>query len=194
MTVHRMPATLAVALAVGAALGVVLGMALGVPVRHLLDPGPASAAAAPTRAARAVGPADRAVEARDDTGRELPAAKALQAWDRRRATAYATGSAAALRAAYVPGSRAGAADLALLRSYLVRGWRVVGMRTQVLALTVLAHGPRRWRLRVTDRLAAAVAVRPGRRVRLPRDRASTHVVTLARDADGRWRVAAVRPG
>jgi hypothetical protein len=186
MTVRRMPTTLVASLAAGVTLGVVSGLVLGVPVRHLLDPGSRSVATAPVPRA---GPA---VSAFDGAGRELPAAEVLQAWDRRRAAAYATGSAAALRAAYVPRSRAAVADLALLRAYGDRRWRIVGMRTQVLALTVLEHRPRRWRLRVTDRLAGAFAVRPGQRVSLPRDEASTRVVTLARDADGRWRVATVR--
>jgi hypothetical protein len=181
MTV-RLP-TLVVALAVGTALGVLSGLVLVVPVRHLLDPGHGRAVAVPS---------PQAVRVVDDAGREPPAARVLQAWDRRRAAAYANGSARALRAAYVPGSRAGVADVALLRAYRDRGWRVVGMRTQVLALTVLEHAPGRWRLRVTDRLAGGVAVRLGERVSLPRDRASTHVITLTRGPGRRWRVAAVR--
>jgi hypothetical protein len=181
-----MSTTLVASLAVGAALGVVSGLVVGVPVRHLLDPGPGSVATSPLPRA---GPA---VPALGDAGRELPPAKVLRAWDRRRAAAYAASSSRALRAAYVPGSRAGVADLALLGAYRDRGWRVVGLHTQVLALTVLRHSPRRWRLRVTDRLAGGVAVRGGERVSLPRDLASTRVVTLVRGADGRWRVAAVR--
>ena len=63
---------------------------------------------------------------------------------------------------------------------------------QLLAVRVLAHGPGRWLLRVTDRLAGGEAVGYGVRVALPRDRASTRTVRLARGDDGRWRVVAVR--
>jgi hypothetical protein len=181
-----MPTTLVVSLTVGIALGVVSGLVLGVPVRHLLDPGSGvTTAPSPT--------AGLAVSAPAVAGRELPAARVLEAWDRRRAAAYATGSPLALRAAYMRGSQAGRADLALLRAYRDRGWRVLGMHTQVLALAVVDHGPALWRLRVTDRLIGAIAVRPGERVPLPRDRPSRRVVTLTRAADGRWQVAAVRP-
>lgn len=115
----------------------------------------------------------------------------LHAWDARRASAYASGSIARLHDLYVPGSEAGAADSHLLASYRSRGFRVVGMRTQVLALTVLQRRADRWTLRVTDRLHRAVAVRAGRRVPLPRDRASIRVLTLVRSADRRWRVSTV---
>ena len=118
----------------------------------------------------------------------------LHAWDARRARAYARGSVAALRRLYVVGARAGSADVRLLRDYLARGYHVQGMRMQVLSVRVLRRGPGRWRLRVTDRLAAATAVGPGGSVALPRDRASTRTLTLVRGADGGWRVAAVREG
>jgi hypothetical protein len=125
-------------------------------------------------------------------GRAQPAALlVLHAWDRRRARAYAAGSPPALRALYLPGSGAGRADVRLLRDYAARGYRVEGMRMQVLAFRVLAHTTGRWRVLVTDRLARAVAVRSGTRLLLPRDRASTRVVTLVRGDDGRWRVSAV---
>ncbi len=116
----------------------------------------------------------------------------LHRWDRRRSRAYATGSVAALRDLYVAGSGAAAVDAGLLRGYRARGYRVRGMRTQLLAVTVLAHRPGRWRLRVTDRLVGATAVRDGRPTALPRDRASTSVLQLVRGKDRRWRVAWVR--
>ena len=130
----------------------------------------------------------------------LPAADVLRAWDGRRAEAFAAGDLAALRRLYVPGSRAGTADRALLRGYLDRGLRVEGMRVQVLALDVLAQRPGTLRLRVTDRLVGAVAVGESGRVVLPRDEASTRVVVLRRVAatarpagsPGPWRVASVR--
>jgi hypothetical protein len=114
----------------------------------------------------------------------------LRGWDAARAAAYASGSVAALRELYA--RDAGASDVRLLRSYLRRGYRVEGMRMQLLAVRVLADGPGRWLLRVTDRLAGGEAVAYGARVALPRDRASTHTVRLVRGQDGRWRVAAVR--
>ncbi len=116
----------------------------------------------------------------------------LHEWDARRAAAYARGSETRLADLYLAGSAAGAADVRLLRSYRLRGFRVEGMRTQVLALTVLRRGPDRWTLRVTDRLARAVAVRAGRRLVLPRDTSSTRVLTMRQAADGRWRMASVQ--
>ncbi len=122
---------------------------------------------------------------------ETAALRVLHAWDARRADAWAAGSPARLRALYVPGSAAGEADVRLLRDYLARGLRVTGMRTQVLALRVLDGRPDRWRVEVSDRLAGAVVVGAGRRTTLPRDSASTRVVTLVRGPGHRWRVAAV---
>ena len=124
--------------------------------------------------------------------RDLPAAAVLRSWDRRRAAAYAAMAPGRLRALYVRG--AGASDVHLLERYRSRGWRVLGMRMQVLALAVTSRDADGLRVRVTDRLADAVAVRPGERVRLPRDRAGTRTVTLLRGSDGVWRVAAVRAG
>jgi hypothetical protein len=120
----------------------------------------------------------------------LPASDVLHEWDGRRAAAFARGDEVALRRLYVPGSTAGTSDVALLRAYDERGLRVRGMRMQLLAVRVLARGPRTWRLEVTDRLVGAVAVTHGRRYPLPRDRASTRVVELRLLGD-RWRVASV---
>jgi hypothetical protein len=124
---------------------------------------------------------------------EVPAADVLRAWDEQRAAAYATGSVRQLRGLYVAGSAAGRSDARVLRRYRSHGLVVDGMRTQVLALRVLEQRPRRLRLEVTDRLAAAVAVGRGRRVLLPRDQPDTRAVTLLRGADGAWRVSAVLP-
>lgn len=115
----------------------------------------------------------------------------LHDWDARRADAYATGSSEALRDLYVVGSAAGAADLRLLERYRSRGVRVTDLRMQVLDLAVTERLPDRWTLRVTDRLAGAVAVHATQRTPLPRDTSSTHLVTLLRGGDGRWRVSAV---
>lgn len=136
----------------------------------------------------------------------VPALRVLRSWDSARAAAYAGGDVTGLRDLYVPGSAAGAADVRLLRHYRSRSFRVVGMRTQVLAFGLLETGRERMRVRVTDRLTGAVAVRPGvrvvlppaagtvrpgERVVLPRDRASVRVLTLVRGDDGRWRVSDV---
>src|SRR4051794_20102232 len=127
-----------------------------------------------------------------DRGTSAAALRMLRGWDRRRAEAYAGGSPTRLRDLYVAGSGAGAADLRLLAAYRSRGARVVGMRTQVIALAVLDTRRDRWALRVTDRLARAVAVRAGRRRELPRDSSSTRVIRLVRGPDDRWRVSSVR--
>jgi hypothetical protein len=116
--------------------------------------------------------------------------RVLRTWDRARAAAYATGSVRSLRALYLAG--AGEADVRMLRSYLRRGYRVEGLRMQLLAVDVLRHRPGTWSLRVTDRVAGAAAVGYGERVALPRDRASTHRIELRRDRSGAWRVARVR--
>lgn len=119
------------------------------------------------------------------------AASVLRAWDGRRARAWAEGDISALRELYV--DRAGVADVRLLRRYADRGLRVEGLTTQLLAVEVLGQGPGRWRLRVTDRVAAGVAVGARGRLRLPRDQADTRLIVLVRGADGTWRVAEVRP-
>ena len=69
---------------------------------------------------------------------------------------------------------------------------MTGMRTQVLALHVLEQRPHRRRARGDatgwrGRWSSAA----GRRTTLPRDAASTRVVTLVQAPGGRWRVAAV---
>jgi hypothetical protein len=125
-----------------------------------------------------------------------PAADVLRAWDRRRAAAYASGSVGALRSLYVARSSAGRADVRVLRGYRTRGLVVRGMRMQVLSLAVLQRDDATWRLRVTDRLTGAVAVRPSRggEVVLPDDAPSTRTVTLVRGDDGVWRVSEVSSG
>jgi hypothetical protein len=124
-------------------------------------------------------------------GRDDVAVRVLRAWDARRTAAYAAGSPARLADLYVAGSSAGTADVRVLRGYLGRGLRVRGLRMQLLAVAVVDRQPDRWRVTVTDRVAGGVAVGRGRRLVLPRDRADTHVVTLMRAGDHRWRVAAV---
>lgn len=129
------------------------------------------------------------------TGRpaSFPASDVLRRWDRARARAFAEGDLATLRSLYVERSTAGTSDVRMLRAYLHRGLTVEGMRMQVIALEVLRQERRRLRLVVTDRLAGAVAVGPGLRVPLPRDRASRRLVELRRySVRDPWRVALVR--
>lgn len=122
---------------------------------------------------------------------EDPASATLREWDAKRAAAYAAGAVGELRRLYVRGSAAGAADARLLQGYVERGLVVVGMRMQVLALDVLRDRPRLLRLRVTDRLVGAEARGATGVLPLPRDVASTRVVTFRQVAGG-WRVASVR--
>ena len=119
------------------------------------------------------------------------AVRVLRDWDARRARAYAQGDVAALRRLYLPGSRAGAADVRLLAAYTARGLVVRGLRVQLLEVEARARGRDTLRLRVTERVTGARAVPargPGRL--LPRDAPSTHLLTMRRH-EGRWRVASV---
>jgi len=154
----------------------------GVLLRVGTEPAPASPAGTSTARGAVL----------DTVGRTGEALAALREWDRRRAVAYARGSSRMLRELYVPRSRAGDADAAVLEKYRARGLRVNGMHMQLLAVTVLAGKADTLRLRVTDRLRGAVAVGPRGRFVLPADRASTRTVTMRRGRDGRWRVASVR--
>ncbi len=120
------------------------------------------------------------------------AREVLRGCDRRRARAWASGDVRALATVYTPGSVAGRHDVARLRAWRARGWRVEGLRTQVGALRVAHETPRSLRLLVADRVAGAVAVRPGHAsVVLPRDRWDTREVVLRRGVDERWRIASV---
>lgn len=119
------------------------------------------------------------------------AATLLRRWDARRAQAWADADPERLAGLYVPGSEAGRSDVAMLAAYRGRGLVVHGLDTQLLAVEVLGRSPDRWRLRVTDRVVGGEVVdRAGVRRALPRDAASTRVVTLLRRA-GTWRVAEV---
>jgi hypothetical protein len=69
---------------------------------------------------------------------------------------------------------------------------VRGLRVQVLSARIRMHDAHRVVVRVTDRVAHAVAVGPGVRRPLPRDAPSTRTVELVRVARA-WRVGSVRP-
>ncbi len=159
-------------LSVLATVGVVAGALLAVaPVAHVVrrESVPATTAA--------VRPAARALDL-------------LRAWDRRRAGAWAAGDATALRALYLPGSRTGRRDLAMLAAYERRGLRVTGMRRQVLAVRVRWRTPRALTLVVTDRLAEARVASGGTRSVLPRSRPTTRRIALRHTSAG-WCVAEV---
>lgn len=113
-----------------------------------------------------------------------------RSWDERRADAWAAGDERALASLYEPGSSAGRADVAALRAWTSRGWRVVGLRSQVLGAVVRASAPGRLRLELVTRTDPAARARPragGTSVRLPDDAPSRHVVTLVR-REGAWRM------
>lgn len=130
---------------------------------------------------------------RHETAGRDGALAVLHDWDVRRAAAWAAGDPGALRRLYTSRSAAGESDVALLRRYVARGLVVRDLSMQVLRARVLVSRPRRLELEVTDRLAEAVAGRPGdvRLVRrLPESAASTHLVVLRRPAHT-WLVARV---
>jgi hypothetical protein len=172
-----------------AALVLVLGLGVGVAA---VTAGVGSTGQGSSRSGGSDSVARPAV-ATTDPARPESALAVLHAWDERRAAAWSTGDAAALARLYTPGSPARAADVALLRRYAARGLVVRGMRTQVLRARVLAARPRRLELEVTDRLAAAVAVRRGEPTtarRLPTDVATTRHLVLRR-VRGQWLMAEV---
>jgi hypothetical protein len=114
----------------------------------------------------------------------------LRAWDDDRAAAWREGDLRALRRLYLPGSRAGAADRAMLASYLDRGLTVTGIRMQVTAADVRRADEERLVLLVTDRLVGAEVHGGDEAVPLPVDGWSRRRVVLVRTG-GRWRVGEV---
>lgn len=111
----------------------------------------------------------------------------LHNWDRSRSRAWASGDVAALRRIYLPGSSAGAHDVAMLRRWVERGLRVHRMSMQVLSVELRVRSHWRIVLDVTDRLADAVAVPAGGGAErlLPRDGLTTRRLAF-RLVDGRW--------
>ena len=167
------------------------GVATGRLVVVLLDDAaPTAARTRPPASASVAAAAQPQVTA--DRGRSVRRASAvLHAWDARRSSAYARGDPAALRRLYVPGSRAGARDLRVLRAYVARGLVVRGVRTQLLSLEVLDARDGALRVGVTDRRVGGRAVGRSVRAPLPRDAPSSTVVELLRHSGG-WRVGAVQ--
>lgn len=115
----------------------------------------------------------------------------LHAWDRDRAAAWRDGDRRALRRLYVPGSRAGRVDVAMLAAWARRGLRVRGMQMQVASAEVRRADDDRIVVLVTDRLTGGLAVDgSGETLALPRDDWSRRRVVLVRTGE-RWRVSAV---
>ncbi|CAA9369268.1 MAG: hypothetical protein AVDCRST_MAG47-1009 [uncultured Nocardioidaceae bacterium] len=139
--------------------------------------------------------------------RERPAVQALdllRRWDARRAAAYASGEPRRLRQLYAPGSRAGARDVRLLRSYADRGLVVEELAVQVLDVRLVSASPSLVRLQVLDRMAGGrVALaegwttgadsEPGEETWLPAGRPESRVVTMVEHGGG-WVVRSVRRG
>ena len=115
----------------------------------------------------------------------------LRTWDVQRSRAWARGDVRDLRRLYTPRSSSGRSDRAALASYLARGLRVTGLRTQLLAVEVGRRSERLLVLRVTDRMAGAVARGRGRSVVLPRDEPTRWRLVMRRVA-GEWRVGEIR--
>lgn len=130
---------------------------------------------------------------------EVAAARAFAEWDAARAEAWAADDPRALAALYRGAAARG--DLEALARWHARGLRVTGLRTQVLALEVLASAAGaagRYRLRLRARIAdtarvVGLSVDAGGEgegdagTPLPHDTARTRVVVLA-CVDGAWRV------
>jgi hypothetical protein len=114
----------------------------------------------------------------------------LHDWDARRAAAWSTHDAGALRALYEPGSGAGAADLRLLRDYEGHGIVVRRLVTQVFAVQVVRRNSTTLVLRVADRVAGGEVVETGVAAPLPSSPPALRTVELRRTS-GTWRVAAV---
>lgn len=140
------------------------------------------------------GPATAAV-VRDGSSRGVGTtpgpAQVLAEWDERRSAAWAAGDTDALEGLYAAGSRAGAADVRLLRRYRDRGLTVEGLATQLLGLRVVERSSRRIVLVVTDRVVAGRVVGGPAPVALPSDRASVRRILLVRPGRA-WLVAEVR--
>lgn len=120
----------------------------------------------------------------------VAALEVLHAWDARRAEAWARDDVTALGSLYVRGSRAGAADVGLLRAYEARGAVVRRLVTQVFAVQVLGRDASTLRLRVLDRVAGGEVVQHGHTTALSSSLPVARTIDLRRVARV-WRVEAV---
>lgn len=138
-----------------------------------------------------VGSPARPASAEVAGGQLRRAVAVLHAWDERREAAWRATDPEALRALYVPGSRAGAADLRLLRAYVARGLVVRRIETQVFAVEVLRAEGRILRLRVLDRVAGGDLVDGGRSRSLGTTPPAMRTIALERTPGAGWRVREV---
>jgi hypothetical protein len=172
-------------------LGTVLALAGAALVGLLTLAGPAdSSAARPSPPAPAAAePVQGATRATGATSWRLVLER-LSDW---REQAWAQGRAALLRRVYDPSSLVLRKDAFMLSRYVDRGLRVRGVDLAFgrVKLQRRQHGTV-W-LQVTDQLGPAAAVSAnGRRIALPRDEPSRHLIVLRRRA-AHWRILAVRP-
>lgn len=115
----------------------------------------------------------------------------LRRWDRQRAAAWRRADVPALARLYLPGSRAGRADVADLRRWRRRGLRVTGLRQQLASVRVVRQRRRRLVVLVTERTVGGIVVGLARRRLLPRSSWAVHRIVLVRSAAG-WRVVEAR--
>ena len=120
----------------------------------------------------------------------LEALTVLHDWDARRARAWTTDDTRALRSLYVPGARAGQADVHLLNAYRAQGLGVRRLVTQVYAVRVLHRGTGSLGLSVFDRVAGGELVRGRHAVTLRSSQPVTRLIELRRVA-GHWLVAGI---
>jgi hypothetical protein len=108
--------------------------------------------------------------------------------DHARAAAFAAGDRSLLDRVYARGSTSAEVDAAAIRAYAKRGGRIAGADLTLLSTRVEESSPRRVRLVVVDRLAAAKVRWPdGSSRMLPRDLPTRHHITLVRTPEG-WRI------
>lgn len=108
--------------------------------------------------------------------------------DEARAAAFSAGDPTLLDGVYASDSSGRDMDAATIRAYARRGGHVHGAELTLLSCQVDDSSPRRVRLVVVDRLAAAEVVwADGSSRALPRDLPTKHVITLVRTSAG-WRI------
>lgn len=116
----------------------------------------------------------------------------LHRWDERRRHAWSAQDPGALRRLYTVGSAAGRADLRLLAGYRASGWRVTGLRMQLLSIRVRGERDTALVLEVRERFAGGtVRSTGGRAARLVAGAPARRLLRMRR-VEGRWRMASVR--
>lgn len=126
-------------------------------------------------------------------GHEAPKrwVRVLRRLDERREQAWRKGSPEGLTRVFEDGA-ALRQDTEALRGYLRRGLTVDGVAMSYHRVRLVGRSALSVRLRVVDRLGPATVHRGhGSARRLPRDRPSSHLITLTA-TDGAWRIAHIR--